>query len=127
MPRILLVEDDVQMRPLIRRMLESAGHEVLEAKDGLAAYEAVRDLHDRLDLVITDLVMPRMDGVELAGRVRAEYPELRILCMSGYADPRSPRGYPVLTKPFTPRRLLEAIDKAIATPPPPTSRTAASC
>jgi CheY-like chemotaxis protein len=78
---ILVVEDHAIMREVICEILEDAGHSVLSAGDG---HEAMHQLaSNRFDLVVTDIVMPEMDGIELIGELRRRYPETRIIAMSG--------------------------------------------
>jgi PAS domain S-box-containing protein len=104
--RILLVDDDDHVRATTARMLLSAGcGAVLEARDGGEALELVESGAD-FDVLVTDLIMPRMDGVELALRLRASRPELRVLYVSGYAadvlgDEASAPNSAYLPKPFS--------------------------
>jgi CheY-like chemotaxis protein len=74
-PTVVVVDDEVTLRRLVRRLLESAGHEILEAEDGLDGYELIRARQGDVDLVITDIVMPRMRGTELVRRLEREYPK----------------------------------------------------
>jgi len=109
--RLLLVEDDPTVRPVLARVLRDTGYHVLEAADGQAASELAAQSPD-FDLLISDLVMPRVGGVELAARLRATRPALRVLYVSGYADGAALRsvgrelGTALLAKPFTPADLL---------------------
>jgi two-component system cell cycle sensor histidine kinase/response regulator CckA len=86
---ILLVEDDPSVQDLLRGFLEDAGYRVLAADDGSAGLEMVRRSAQRIDLVVTDVVMPRMNGIELARHLRHEQPDLKILLMSGYTRDRN--------------------------------------
>ncbi len=83
---ILLVEDSDVVREVIARMLEAGGFTVLKASSGEEALSLSRGGDAPFDLLLTDIVMPGMGGVELADRVAAERPEARILFMTGYAD-----------------------------------------
>ena len=94
-------------------MLERAGHHTLEAEDGLAAYNILRQLDGALDLLITDIVMPRMSGTELVERLAVEYPDLRVLCISAYGDPRSPAGHYFLAKPFASNVLITMVEEVL--------------
>ncbi len=85
---ILVVEDEQLVRALTRRTLERTGYRVYEAANGAEALQVVRELGDRLQLVITDIVMPVMGGRELAATLRRERPSLTILFMSGYTHER---------------------------------------
>ena len=83
---ILLVEDEAAVRGLLRRFLDAKGYRVLEAADGQEALRVVEDETGEIDLLLTDLVMPGMGGFELAHRLEAKLPGLRILFMSGYSE-----------------------------------------
>src|SRR6185503_10807175 len=113
---IVLVEDDEQVRVLIRDILEQAGLRVLEARDGLEALTACRS--NRVDLVLSDVVMPKIGGAELARLLAADAPTTKIIYMSGYPNRGVPGGRtqelgPVLQKPFTPGQLLDSIRDAL--------------
>jgi two-component system cell cycle sensor histidine kinase/response regulator CckA len=115
--RILLVEDEPAVRRLARRILERDGHEVLEAGNGTEALRRV-DEGPAPDLVVTDVIMPEMGGGELANRLRAARPGLRVLFMSGYtADELEDRGIEdtaaFLSKPFPPALLLSRVRAAL--------------
>jgi signal transduction histidine kinase/ActR/RegA family two-component response regulator len=83
---VLVVEDEGQLRAVIRRSLEGRGYAVLEASHGEEALEIAAGHRGPIDLLVTDIVMPRLSGIELATRLRAQRPELRILLLSGYSD-----------------------------------------
>jgi two-component system cell cycle sensor histidine kinase/response regulator CckA len=112
---ILLVEDEPAVRRLARRALEAQGFRILEAGNGHEALELCEKHVTELDMLLTDVVMPRMSGVELASRLTAIDPSLRVLYMSGYTeDALGQRGVlspdtAFLNKPFTPATLLEAV------------------
>jgi CheY-like chemotaxis protein len=111
-PRILVVDDEPDMRFMLRRILERAGHEVAEAGDGAAALTSVR--HARPDLVITDISMPVMDGAELIRRLRgdAAVAAIPILAVSG--DSHLAAGADaVLAKPYVWAELLALAEKLI--------------
>jgi PAS domain S-box-containing protein len=110
---ILIVEDDRDVRSVIGVFLRQHGYTVLEAASGLEALRLCQR-SPRLDLVITDIVMPMMGGSELAARLATSQPLIRVLMMSGYADDAAPRGLlepgrAILQKPFTRTSLLEAV------------------
>ena len=111
---MLLAEDEPAVRQLARRVLVRAGYAVVEAEDGLAALEAMDGDAPHVDLLVTDLVMPRMGGRELARTLREARPGLRVLYMSGYAD--SDRELALdsaeafLEKPFDPATLAGKVD-----------------
>jgi CheY-like chemotaxis protein len=119
---ILLVEDEVLVRDLAQQILESQGYQVLVAANGESAFERVRKQALPIDLLIADVVMPRMSGIELAIRLRSMIPDLRVLLISGYSeattDPDAVPGAVFLAKPFTPDRLLTQVRRALAAPGP---------
>lgn len=115
MAKILAVEDEALVRMLIVETLTDAGHAVLEAADGEAALEIVRETPD-IDLIVTDVRMSKMDGFSLAVAARAERPGLQVLFMTGYMGtdvPSKIRDAKVLQKPFDPDELLAAIETAL--------------
>jgi CheY-like chemotaxis protein len=117
---LLLVEDDDKVREAVALALRDAGYLVLEARGGAAALALAAAHQGRVDLVITDLVMPGMSGREVVERFRAKHPEARALFMSGYTDAAAPQqaGLPLgaafIQKPFAPttlaRRAREALE-----------------
>ncbi len=110
---ILVVDDDAPVRMLVSTLLKQAGYEVKEAPDGLAACQILEQPGAGVDLVVTDLVMPRMTGGELVSRVKAGNPAQKVLCMSGYADVPHPCGSEFLQKPFTGPVLLSAVRRSL--------------
>lgn len=112
---ILLVEDDEAVRALARTVLEGRGYRVLVAGDGEAALAVAGSHEGALDLLLSDVVMPRLGGRELANRLREARPGLRTLFMSGYTDDAILRHGvaagrdPFLAKPFTPEELTRAV------------------
>jgi len=116
---ILVVEDEEAVRGMTGRLLESEGYTVLTAEDGAEALEAIRSDIGRLDLVITDVVMPLMNGRELAAQLRQLRPGLPVLFMSGYTDDEMVRRgliephHPFLSKPFTPEALAARVRQMI--------------
>jgi nitrogen-specific signal transduction histidine kinase/CheY-like chemotaxis protein len=119
---ILLVEDEPAVRRLARRCLEAQGFRIIEAANGPEALELCAARVGELDMLLTDVVMPRMSGVELASRLTAIDPRLRVLYMSGYTeDTLGQRGVlspetAFLTKPFTPAALTAAVRAALDKP-----------
>jgi two-component system, cell cycle sensor histidine kinase and response regulator CckA len=118
---VLLVEDDEALRRLARIFLEKNGFKVHEARDQDAAIEMAHWLRGSLHLLLTDVVMPGFNGHELAHRLMAEHPKLKVLYMSGFPDDATVRhasidpGTGFIQKPFTSaslaakvRELLEA-------------------
>jgi PAS domain S-box-containing protein len=124
---ILLVEDDAAVRPAVRRMLERQGYTVLDAADGADALQLAASADargERIDLVLTDVVMPVQGGRVLGERLAMHWPGIRVLYMSGYTDDEILRrglvvpGAAFLEKPFTPMRLGEAVRHALDQPSP---------
>ncbi len=115
---VLLAEDEPGVRGLVSRTLIRAGLQVLEAEDGAGALALARENRGRIDLLITDMVMPRMGGAELARRIQHLQPGLPVLFMSGY--PSRPSAHfqgsvhpPFLQKPFRPRTLIEEVRRIL--------------
>jgi two-component system cell cycle sensor histidine kinase/response regulator CckA len=116
---ILVVEDDEPLRDLTVRMLKAVGYSVIEAKNAERALEFVNDAELKIDLLLTDVIMPGKSGVELLEQATLIRPKLRSLFMSGYTgDLVALRGVLVpeaafLAKPFTRRSLLKKVRSAL--------------
>jgi two-component system cell cycle sensor histidine kinase/response regulator CckA len=125
---VLLVEDRREVRELTSTILKEAGYSVVEAPDGPTALEMLGNGIRAVDLLITDAVMPRMTGLELARRFRQLLPAARVLCISGYTtdpltDPRlGDGGVAYLPKPFTPHQFLQKVRKTLDQKPGPSAR-----
>jgi PAS domain S-box-containing protein len=117
--RILLVEDDDEVRGLTREMLETRGYTVTDVADAEAALALGPARLDAVDLLMTDVVMPGLSGPELAERLHARRPDLRVLYISGYTDDAIVRrgipqsGAPLLEKPFSLESLTLAVRQAL--------------
>jgi CheY-like chemotaxis protein len=117
---VLLVEDEPAVRRVLRRVLARHGYEVLEAAGGEEALAIVAGRPGGVDLVLTDVVMPHLNGRAFAERLTETCPELRVLFMSGYTDDDILRrglalpGATFLEKPFAAEALLEAVRAALA-------------
>jgi CheY-like chemotaxis protein len=113
------VEDQEMLRGVVRQSLERFGYHVLEASDGQAALELMQTHGPEVSLVLTDVVMPRMSGVELASRLREVRPGQRVLFMSGYTEDMVARhglleaGALLLEKPFTAEALARKVRDAM--------------
>jgi CheY-like chemotaxis protein len=116
---VLLVEDEARIRRLCRQVLAEQGYHVIEAGDGLEAV-ALCAAEDRpVDLLVTDVVMPHMNGRELADRLRESHPDMKVLYISGYTDDAIVRrgvsqgSSALLSKPFTPHVLLRRVREVL--------------
>lgn len=117
---ILLVEDAATVRQLLREVLRSAGYSILEASDGVEALEQMTGYDGPIHLVITDVVMPRMNGRQLMDQVRHVRPQTLFLFMSGYMSDKVGRqglDAPFIQKPFLPSDLLRAVRRVLSSAP----------
>lgn len=116
--RILLADDDPMVRRLTRNMLSRMGCEVIEACDGCEALECINGMEGNpVDLLLTDVLMPRMDGKVLAEAVHSRFPQIKILMTSGYAEPLDgicPEPSKFIQKPFTAKLLREKLCSLLA-------------
>jgi two-component system cell cycle response regulator CpdR len=108
---ILVADDEETIRSLVALALTSAGHQVLTAANGLEALALFRSFPSRIDLVITDLKMPVMDGFEFVRTIQRDQPDAKIMCMTAYSDRPCPQGTTLLPKPFRIDQLREAVDR----------------
>jgi two-component system cell cycle sensor histidine kinase/response regulator CckA len=117
---ILLVEDEEGLRALNARGLTSRGYTVLEAGNGVEAIEVLEKSGKPVDLVVSDVVMPEMDGPTLARELRTRNPDLKIIFVSGYAEDAFQKNLPehgqyaFLPKPFTLKQLVAAVKETLA-------------
>jgi CheY-like chemotaxis protein len=111
-PTILVVDDQDFVRDVVKLALEGAGYTVLEASSPKDAIQLASEGHDRIDLLVTDVVMPEMDAFELADRIACEIPGIRILYTSGYTDAAAEG--PFIQKPFTPAQLVEKVGAVLS-------------
>jgi CheY-like chemotaxis protein len=125
MARILVVDDDRDVRTALVRILTKAGHEVAQAEDGGAALAAYRARP--ADLIITDMYMPAVDGVEVVARLVDEFPDARLIVISGGGQlekedvldlARRLGARCTLTKPIDRRALLDAVNDVLGEVPP---------
>ena len=120
--RILVAEDDGAVREFVARALEHRGHEVTAVCDGLEALEALDG--DIFDLLLTDIVMPGLDGIALALKVVRDYPKLPVLMMTGFSAERQ-RAHNldelicrVVVKPFTLQEICRVVEDVLSEHPP---------
>lgn len=120
MPRILVAEDDDNVRQFVARALEHCGYEVVEAEDGGLAAETMQAEDGAFDLLLSDIKMPVMDGIALALGVGAAFPKVTIVLMTGFADQRERAHgldeliYDVIAKPFSMMDLVNKVADALA-------------
>jgi two-component system cell cycle response regulator CpdR len=120
MARILIAEDESMLCDMCARALATDGHEVETAHDGTEALDVLNKHGAEFDLLLTDVRMPRMDGIALSLAAARDFPELTILMMTGYADQRERAHgldalvHDVLAKPFTLASLRGAVNEALA-------------
>ena len=118
MHKILLAEDDESLRGFLARALERAGYDVRACADGEEALVALDD--GGWDLLLTDIVMPGVDGIEVARQAAAKHPGLRIMFITGFAavalaaGENAPAGSKVLSKPIHLREIVHEVDRMIA-------------
>jgi two-component system cell cycle response regulator CpdR len=118
LPRILLAEDDNDMRRFLVKALQNAGFSVVSYDNGLSAYQRLRE--EPFELLLTDIVMPEMDGIELARRASELDPDIKIMFITGFAavalnaDSQAPKHAKVLSKPVHLRDLVNEVHKMLA-------------
>ena len=118
MPKILLAEDDADMRRFLAKALQNAGYQVTSYDNGLSAYHRLRE--EPFELLLTDIVMPEMDGIELARRASELDPDIKIMFITGFAavalnpDSTAPKNAKVLSKPVHLRELVNEVQKLLA-------------
>jgi len=118
MIQILLVEDDESLRKFLAQALIRAGHEVTDFGNGEDAYDCL--LNFRFDLLLTDIVMPGIDGIELAKRAAEMNPAMKIMFITGFAavalhpSSNAPKQAKVLSKPFHLREIVAEVERMMA-------------
>ena len=120
---ILLVDDEPQVVSLVREMLLREGYQVLGASEGKEAVQIAEEHPNHIDLLLTDIVMPELNGRELADRLKGMKPDLKVLYMSGFMKETilkyygiSITGIPFLQKPFTRETLARKVREVLDTP-----------
>jgi two-component system cell cycle response regulator CpdR len=116
--KILLAEDDPDMRRFLSKALQNAGFDVVSFDNGSAAYHRLRE--EPFELLLTDIVMPEMDGIELARKATELDPEIKVMFITGFAavalnaDNNAPQQAKILSKPFHLRELVAEVQKLLA-------------
>jgi len=123
---VLLAEDEEAVRELACEFLSASGYEVIVAKDGIEALELAEQRKKSIDVLVTDVVMPRMRGTELAMRLRRGHPDIQVVYMSGYLEHNSDdaflAGAELLQKPFSRDSLLQKLYAVLARDATPAGR-----
>ncbi len=120
MAKILLAEDDDSMRDFLAKALKRAGHDVTVCSDGEEGLDEIGEDSTRFDLLLADIVMPGLDGIELARRARAMDMRLKVVLITGFAavalraNAEAPEGAQVLSKPIHLRELVTQVDSILA-------------
>jgi len=120
---ILVVDDEPRIRSLVKSVLARQHHRILEASDGVEALGIVKRPKARIDLLLTDVVMPGMDGVELARRATSQSPKVRVIYMSGKCEAEAVRldmdrrGFGFVRKPFDIDELDAKVSQSLAKAP----------
>lgn len=125
-PVILVVEDEVLVRNFVCLQLQREGYQVLAAADGVEALEVARAYTGAIQMLLTDVVMPRMGGLALVERMLQDRPGIRVLMMSGRLSSEAREQsihLPFIRKPFAPKDLREKIKEVMKNPPPEGPRT----
>ena len=116
--KILLAEDDNDMRRFLVKALQNAGYNVASFDNGLSAYNRLRE--EPFELLLTDIVMPEMDGIELARRATELDPDIKVMFITGFAavalaaGSQAPAGAKVLSKPIHLREIVSEVERMIA-------------
>jgi CheY-like chemotaxis protein len=121
----LVVDDEPSVRDFIVAVLQSDGFHTIEAENGVHAVELLNKLGGAVDLLVTDIKMPLMDGITLACSVRAEFPAIALILVSGYAEIEQAKipdsGFEFVQLPFHPATLLSAVKKVMMSKSTPSS------
>ena len=116
-PTILVVDDEDSIRQLLYDAFVAAGYDVLQAADGLEALRLATNYRGRIDVLVTDVIMPYLNGVELARQVRAKRPDVKVIFISGHIEAQillgAEPGLNILRKPFRTEFLLMKVSEAI--------------
>lgn len=111
MGKLLVVDDEEMLRVGVTAILGALGHSVIEAKDGLEAYEIYQKLRGEISLIIMDIAMPRLNGIDATSLIKAIDPSVKIILMSGYSKglPSEAKADAFIPKPFKAKELHEVV------------------
>ncbi len=116
MSHILLADDDKPMREFLSRSLEKSGYRVTSCEDGTEAYEVLQNKEHNFDLLLTDIVMPGMDGIELSRKAQKLYPDIKIMYITGFtasAAQNKDENVKLLSKPFHLGDLVQQVHELL--------------
>jgi len=113
--QVLLAEDEPVVRNLMQRLLHSWGYRVTSARNGREAMDIAEEHKGEIDLLVSDVTMPEMDGPELAQKLKAKRPSLRVILLSGYSQVQIvlQRGWKFIQKPFRSQDLKAAVEDSL--------------
>jgi len=113
-PTVLVVDDDESILGLVAHILQDRGYRVIEAGDAREALDAAAAYKGPIPLLVTDIAMPEVNGLELARRFHLEHPESQVVYITAYADVFDLSGAEVIPKPFTPDQLLSKMQDVLS-------------
>jgi len=118
---ILVVEDDDQVRALVRTLLTSDGFRVIDARTGAEGLRLALEFDDRIDLLLSDMLLPEISGFDVAAQVKSRYPDMKVILMTGWVEGEivqrcvSELGAAFLDKPFAPAKLRQMVREMLHT------------
>jgi two-component system cell cycle sensor histidine kinase/response regulator CckA len=117
--KVLVVDDEAAIRMLVCHALERSGFKAIEAANADEAIQVASGSAQSIEVLVSDIVMPGMSGIELAKNLRAANPGIRVILMSGYTDqpPRMEPGWEFLPKPFSPATLCDKVERLCGATP----------
>ncbi len=113
-PAVLLVDDDESTLDLVAHVLRDSGYRTLQAADGQEALEAANKYEGPIALLLTDIAMPGLNGVQLAKQICSQHPETRVIYITAFGDLFDLGSNPLIPKPFTPVQLLAKVRETIS-------------
>jgi CheY-like chemotaxis protein len=115
MCQLLVVDDDEMVRESASALLAMLGHQIIQAKNGLEAVIIYLAKHDRIQLIVMDVTMPKMDGITATRAIKKEFPSAKVILMSGHSDQLIPEeADSFLLKPFNYKDLREKVEQVLA-------------